>query len=94
MRALSGLISPNLIDQSSFKIGLFFACVVRILHDDRSIKVVVAVVAVVVVVVVVVVYFILSRLLFLAFSANLGVLCMPHSGMGPLVHRPCRRTAE
>ena len=36
-------------------------------------------------VVVVVVYFILSRLLFLAFSANLGLLCMPHSGMGPLV---------
>ena len=35
--------------------------------------------------VVVVVYFILSRLLYLAFSANLGLLCMPHSGMGPLV---------
>ena len=34
---------------------------------------------------VVVVYFILSRLLFLAFSANLGLLCMPHPGMGPLV---------
>ena len=33
----------------------------------------------------VVVYFILSRLLFLAFSANLGLLCMPHPGMGPLV---------
>ena len=37
------------------------------------------------VVVVVVVYFILSRLLYLAFSANLGLLCMPHPGMGPLV---------
>ena len=36
-------------------------------------------------VVVVVVYFILSRLLFLAFSANLGLLCMPHPGIGPLV---------
>ena len=36
-------------------------------------------------VVVVVVYFILSRLLYLAFSANLGPLCMPHPGMGPLV---------
>ena len=35
-------------------------------------------------VVVVVVYFILSRLLYLAFSANLGLLCMPHPGMGPL----------
>ena len=35
--------------------------------------------------VVVVVYFILSRLLYLAFSANLGLLCMPHPGMGPLV---------
>ena len=34
---------------------------------------------------VVVVYFILSRLLYLAFSANLGLLCMPHPGMGPLV---------
>ena len=32
-----------------------------------------------------VVYFILSRLLYLAFSANLGLLCMPHPGMGPLV---------
>ena len=38
-----------------------------------------------VVVVVVVVYFVLSRLLYLAFSANLGLLCMPHPGMGPLV---------
>ena len=35
----------------------------------------------------VVVYFIffLSRLLYLAFSANLGLLCTPHPGMGPLV---------
>ena len=31
-----------------------------------------------------VVHFILSRLLYLAFSANLGLLCMPHPGMGPL----------
>ena len=38
-----------------------------------------------VVVVVVVVYFIVSRLLYLAFSANLGLLCMPHPGKGPLV---------
>ena len=36
------------------------------------------------VVVVVVVEFILSRLLYLDFSANLGLLCMPHPGMGPL----------
>ena len=36
-------------------------------------------------VVVVAVYFILSRLLYLAFSANLGLLCMSHPGMGPLV---------
>ena len=36
-------------------------------------------------VVVVVVYLILSRLLYLAYSANLGLLCMPHPGMGPLV---------
>ena len=34
---------------------------------------------------VVVVYFLLSRLLYLAFSANLGLLCMPHPSMGPLV---------
>ena len=27
----------------------------------------------------------LSWLLFLAFLANLGLLCMPHPGMGPLV---------
>ena len=38
-----------------------------------------------VVVVVVIVHFILSRLLYLALSANLGVLCMLHPGMGPLV---------
>ena len=31
------------------------------------------------------VYFILSRLLYLAFSANLGLLCMPHPGIGSLV---------
>ena len=36
-------------------------------------------------VVVVVVHFILSRLLYLAVSANLGLLSMPHPGMGPLV---------
>ncbi len=30
-------------------------------------------------------YFILSRLLFLAFSVNLGLLCIPHPGMGPLL---------
>ena len=47
------------------------------------------------VVVVFVVYFVLSRLLYLAYSANLGLLCMPsHPGMGPLVQRPFRRTAE
>ena len=33
----------------------------------------------------IVVCFILSRLLYLAFSSNLGLLCMPHPGMGPLV---------
>ena len=36
-------------------------------------------------VVVAVAYFILSWLLYLAFSANLGLLCMPYPGMGPLV---------
>ena len=36
------------------------------------------------VVVVVAVYFVLSTLLYLAFSANLGLLCMPHPGMGPV----------
>ena len=40
------------------------------------------------VVVVVVVYFILSRLLYLALSANLGLLCMLHPGMGPLTSLP------
>ena len=35
--------------------------------------------------IVVVVYFILSRLLYLVYSANLGLLCMLHPGMGPLV---------
>ena len=41
-----------------------------------------------------IVHFILSRLLYLEFSANLGLLCMTHPGMGPLVYRPFRRTAE
>ena len=36
-----------------------------------------------VVVVVFVAYFVLSRLLYLAFSATLGLLCMPHPGTGP-----------
>ena len=40
---------------------------------------------VVVVVVVVVVYIILRRLLYIAYAANLGLLCMPHPSMGPLV---------
>ena len=35
--------------------------------------------------VVVVAYFSLSRLLYLAFSANLDLLSMPNPGMGPLV---------
>ena len=34
---------------------------------------------------VVVVYFILRTLLYLAFSANLGILRMTHPDMGPLV---------
>ena len=40
---------------------------------------------VVVVVVVAVVYFVLSKLLYLVYSVILGLLCMPHPGMGPLV---------
>ena len=36
-------------------------------------------------VVVIVVYFIFSRLLYLSYSANLGLLYIPHPGMGPLV---------
>ena len=38
LRALSGLFSPNLIDRSSCRMGLVLACVVRILHDDWSIR--------------------------------------------------------
>ncbi len=49
---------------------------------------------VVVVAVVVVVVTFLSRLLFVAFSANLGLLCMLHPGMGPLIQRHFLRTAE
>ena len=37
---------------------------------------------------VVVVYFILSRLLYPAFSAALGLLCMPHPRMGHQFHVP------
>ena len=29
-----------------------------------------------------------------AFSANLGLICIPHPGMGPLAESPFRRTAE
>ena len=47
-----------------------------------------------VVVVVVVVYFVMSRQLYLALSANLGLLCMTHPGMGPLVYRLSRMIAE
>ena len=36
LKALSGVFSPNLIDQSSCKMGLVLACMVRILHDDWS----------------------------------------------------------
>ena len=45
-------------------------------------------------VVVVFVYFVLSKLLYLAFSAISALLCMPHPGMGTLVLRAFRRTAE
>ena len=38
LRILSGLFSPNLIDQSSCKMDLVLACVVRMLHDDWSIR--------------------------------------------------------
>ena len=37
-RAQLGLFSPNLIDQSSCRMGQVLACVVRILHDDWSIR--------------------------------------------------------
>ena len=36
--ALLGLFSPNVIDQSSCKMGLVLACMVIILHDDWSIR--------------------------------------------------------
>ena len=46
----------------------------------------------------VVVYSILSTFILLYFtllySANLGLLCMPHPGMWPIVSRPFRRRAE
>ena len=38
LRTLSGLFSPNLIDQSSCKMGLVLACVVRTLQDDWPIR--------------------------------------------------------
>ena len=38
-----------------------------------------------IVVVAVFAYYILSRLLYLAFSGNLGLLCMLHPGMGTIV---------
>ena len=39
-------------------------------------------------------FFISSRLLSLAYSTNLGLLCMPHTSIEPLIRRPFRRTAE
>ena len=71
----------NICLKINAKIGGINSCV----HNDYR--------YVVVVVVAVVVYFILSRLLYLAYLANLGLFCMPHPGMGPLVYRPFRRTA-
>ena len=38
LRALFGLFSPNLIDQSSCRMGLALTCVVRLLDDDWSIR--------------------------------------------------------
>ena len=38
LRALSGLFSPILTDQSLCRMGLVLACVDRILHDDWSIR--------------------------------------------------------
>ena len=38
LRTLSGLFSPNLIDQSSRRTGLVLASVVRIQHDDWPIR--------------------------------------------------------
>ena len=38
LRALSGIFSSNLIDQSACKMGLALACVIIILHDDWSIR--------------------------------------------------------
>ena len=37
-RAQLGPFSPNLIDQSSCRMDLVLACVIRILHDDGSIR--------------------------------------------------------
>ena len=72
-----------------------YVSIVFILHLLSFVELLACFVSYVVVVLVVVVfYFILSRLLYLAFSANLGLLCMPHPGMGTLVYRPFRRTAE
>ena len=48
----------------------------------------------IVIVVFVVVYFILSRLLYLVLSANLGLVCLLHPGMGSLVYCPLQRMAE
>ena len=38
LRALSCLFPPNLTGQSSCRMDLVLACVVRILHDDWSIR--------------------------------------------------------
>ena len=65
----------------------------QLVQQQRVVEVC-SIVVVVVVVVVVVAYFILNGLLYLAFSANLGLLCMPHPGMGPLVVLSFRRMPE
>ena len=38
LRTMSSLFSPNLIDQSSCRMGLALACVARILHDNWSMR--------------------------------------------------------
>ena len=42
----------------------------------------------------VVVYFSLNSLLYLAFSANIGLLCMLHPGMGALDQHPFQGMVE
>ena len=78
MKCSSSFITKVTVFIKFFIKGMFHQTLNNNTHTGRQCEHFVAVV-------VVVVYIFLSRLLYLAFLANLGLLRMPHPGMGPLI---------